>query len=87
MATAQVEACGLDCTVQPKTDALAMNRTNHRGINRTNHTSDIIGGCTSAKEDRLMKAIRVGEFGGPETLKIAEVPDPKPDSDGSCCFW
>jgi len=27
-----------------------------------------------------MKAIRVSEFGGPETLKIQEVPDPKPDS-------
>jgi NADPH:quinone reductase len=27
-----------------------------------------------------MKAIRVSEFGGPETLKIQDVPDPKPDS-------
>jgi NADPH2:quinone reductase len=26
-----------------------------------------------------MKAIRVNEFGGPEVLKIQEVPDPKPD--------
>ena len=27
-----------------------------------------------------MKAIRVSEFGGPETLKVQDVPDPKPDS-------
>ena len=27
-----------------------------------------------------MKAIRVSEFGGPEVLKVQEVPDPKPDS-------
>ena len=27
-----------------------------------------------------MKAIRVSEFGGPETLKVQEVPDPKPDT-------
>src|SRR5262245_61188503 len=27
-----------------------------------------------------MKATRVSEFGGPETLKLLEVPDPKPDS-------
>ena len=27
-----------------------------------------------------MKAIRVSEFGGPEVLKLQEVPDPKPDS-------
>jgi NADPH2:quinone reductase len=27
-----------------------------------------------------MRAIRVGEFGGPEVLKLQEVPDPKPDS-------
>ena len=27
-----------------------------------------------------MKAIRVSEFGGPEMLKIQDVPDPKPDS-------
>jgi NADPH2:quinone reductase len=27
-----------------------------------------------------MKAIRVSEFGGPEVLKIQDVPDPKPDS-------
>ena len=27
-----------------------------------------------------MKAIRVSEFGGPEVLRIQEVPDPKPDS-------
>jgi NADPH:quinone reductase len=27
-----------------------------------------------------MKAIRVSEFGGPETMKLVEVPDPKPDS-------
>ena len=27
-----------------------------------------------------MKAIRVSEFGGPEVLKIQEVPDPRPDS-------
>ena len=27
-----------------------------------------------------MKAIRVSEFGGPETLKLQDVPDPKPDS-------
>ena len=27
-----------------------------------------------------MKAIRVTEFGGPEVLKVQEVPDPKPDS-------
>jgi len=32
------------------------------------------------KEDDEMKAIRVSEFGGPEVLKVAEVPDPKPDS-------
>src|SRR5437870_3041880 len=27
-----------------------------------------------------MKAIRVSEFGGPEVLKLQDVPDPKPDS-------
>jgi len=27
-----------------------------------------------------MKAIRVSEFGGPEVMKLQEVPDPKPDS-------
>jgi len=27
-----------------------------------------------------MKAVRVSEFGGPEVLKIQDVPDPKPDS-------
>ena len=27
-----------------------------------------------------MKAIRVSEFGGPEMLKVQEMPDPKPDS-------
>src|SRR5213596_3703618 len=27
-----------------------------------------------------MKAIRVNEFGGPEVLKLQDVPDPKPDS-------
>src|SRR5262249_42244004 len=27
-----------------------------------------------------MKAIRVSEFGGPEVLKVQDVPDPKPDS-------
>jgi len=27
-----------------------------------------------------MKAIRVSEFGGPETLKLQDVPDPKPDA-------
>ena len=27
-----------------------------------------------------MKAIRVSEFGGPETLRVQDVPDPKPDS-------
>jgi len=27
-----------------------------------------------------MKAIRVSEFGGPEALKLVDVPDPKPDS-------
>ena len=27
-----------------------------------------------------MRAIRVGEFGGPDVLKLQEVPDPKPDS-------
>src|SRR6185503_10705457 len=27
-----------------------------------------------------MKAIRVKEFGGPEVLKLQDVPDPKPDS-------
>src|SRR5579885_2649251 len=27
-----------------------------------------------------MKAIRVSEFGGPEVLRLQEVPDPKPDS-------
>jgi len=27
-----------------------------------------------------MKAVRVSEFGGPEVLKVEEVPDPKPDS-------
>lgn len=27
-----------------------------------------------------MRAIRVSEFGGPENLKVQEVPDPKPDS-------
>jgi NADPH2:quinone reductase len=28
-----------------------------------------------------MKAIRISEFGGPEVLKLQEVPDPKPDSE------
>src|SRR5947208_12258066 len=32
------------------------------------------------KEDEQMKAIRVSEFGGPEVLKLQDVPDPKPDS-------
>ena len=32
------------------------------------------------KEDEQMKAIRVSEFGGPEVLKVQDVPDPKPDS-------
>jgi NADPH2:quinone reductase len=32
------------------------------------------------KEGEQMKAIRVTEFGGPENLRIQEVPDPKPDS-------
>src|SRR5580692_5623713 len=27
-----------------------------------------------------MKAVRVSEFGGPEVMKIEEVPDPKPES-------
>src|SRR5436309_7809966 len=27
-----------------------------------------------------MRAIRVNEFGGPEVLKVQDVPDPKPDS-------
>ena len=27
-----------------------------------------------------MKAIRVSEFGGPEVLKVQDLPDPKPDS-------
>jgi len=27
-----------------------------------------------------MKAIRVSDFGGPDVLKLQEVPDPKPDS-------
>ena len=27
-----------------------------------------------------MKAIRVSEFGGPEVLKLQDVPDPRPDS-------
>src|SRR5690242_14889390 len=27
-----------------------------------------------------MKAVRVTEFGGPEVLKVQDVPDPKPDS-------
>ena len=27
-----------------------------------------------------MKAIRVREFGGPETMRLEEVPDPKPAS-------
>src|SRR5437867_11790953 len=27
-----------------------------------------------------MKAIRVSEFSGPETLKVQDVPDPKPDT-------
>src|ERR1700694_4512922 len=27
-----------------------------------------------------MKAVRVSEFGGPEVLKVEDVPDPKPDS-------
>src|SRR5207244_109484 len=27
-----------------------------------------------------MRAIRVSEFGGPETLRLQDVPDPKPDS-------
>src|SRR5213075_3148488 len=27
-----------------------------------------------------MRAIRVNEFGGPEVLKLQDVPDPKPDS-------
>src|SRR2546425_60089 len=27
-----------------------------------------------------MKAIRANEFGGPEVLKLQDVPDPKPDS-------
>ena len=26
-----------------------------------------------------MKAIQIEEFGGPEVLKVAEVPDPEPD--------
>jgi NADPH2:quinone reductase len=32
------------------------------------------------KEDEPMKAIRVSEFGGPEVLKLVDVPDPKPDA-------
>src|SRR5437870_5052611 len=31
------------------------------------------------KETHAMKAIRVSEFGGPEVLKVQEVPDPRPD--------
>src|SRR2546430_16212464 len=27
-----------------------------------------------------MRAVRVSEFGGPEVLKLQDVPDPKPDS-------
>ena len=34
--------------------------------------------ATGAKGDRLMKAIRVSEYGGPSVLKLQEVPAPEP---------
>src|SRR5262249_45898851 len=34
----------------------------------------------SYRRASTMRAIRVSEFGGPEVLKIQDVPDPKPDS-------
>src|SRR6266542_4380147 len=37
------------------------------------HTND-----THAKDVHAMKAIRVYQFGGPEVLKLEEVPDPRP---------
>jgi NADPH2:quinone reductase len=33
------------------------------------------------KEEWSMKAIRVGQFGGPEVMKLEEVPDPRPGGD------
>src|SRR5262249_19778118 len=32
------------------------------------------------KENHLMRAIRVSEFGGPEVLRLEEVPNPRPDA-------
>jgi NADPH:quinone reductase-like Zn-dependent oxidoreductase len=34
-----------------------------------------------------MKAISVGEFGGPEVLKLEDVPDPRPPQSGEVLIW
>src|SRR5207302_5691924 len=49
---------------------------------RQSRARDIFGGHRpplQLKEEQ-MKAIRVSDFGGPDVLKLQDVPDPKPDS-------
>src|SRR2546421_11303780 len=44
------------------------------------YRSDLDGGPDADQKEEQMKAVRVSEFGGPEVLKLQDVPDPKPDS-------
>src|SRR5438132_10826014 len=44
------------------------------------YRSDLDGGPDADKKEGQMKAVRVSEFGGPEVLKVQDVPDPRPDS-------